>query len=76
MTIDTVNVFEDYLAHINPQAMLSATYPTCLEKAKDALEGGGVNNGSDILFGFLADLTDSLAMIKKYTAKTNTSILI
>ena len=66
MTIDTVNVFEDYLAHINPQAMLSATYPTCLEKAKDALEGGGVNNGSDILFGFLADLADSLAMIKKY----------
>ena len=66
MTIDTVNTLEDYLTHINPQAMLSATYPSCLEKAKDALGGGGVNNDSIILFGFLADLADSLVMIKKY----------
>ena len=65
-TIKTVNSFEDYLAHMNPQSMLSATYPSCLEKAKDALCGGGVTNGSIILFGFLADFADSMSMIKIY----------
>ena len=66
VTIKTVNTFENYLAHINPQSMLSATYPSCLEKAKDALCGGGVTNDSLILFGFLADFADSMSMIKKY----------
>ncbi len=65
-TIETVNTFEDYLAYINPQSMLSATYPSCLEKAKDALCGGGVTNGNVISFGFLGDFADSMAMIKKY----------
>ena len=65
-TIETVNTFEDYLAYINPQSMLSATYPSCLEKAKDALCGGGVDNDNTLSFGFIADLADSLAMIKKY----------
>ena len=46
--------------------MLPATYPSCLEKAKDALCGGGVTNDSLILFGFLADFADSMSMIKKY----------
>lgn len=64
--IKIVNEFEDYLAYVNPQSMLSATYPSCLEKAKDALGGGGVTNGSGIAFGFIGDLADSLAMIKKY----------
>ena len=61
-----INTYEDYLAYINPQSMLSATYPSCLEKAKDALCGGGVTNGSGISFGFLGDLADSMVMIKKY----------
>lgn len=65
-TIDIVNSFEDYLDFVNPQSMLSATYPSCLENAKDALAGGAVTNGSSMNFGFLADISDSLAMIKKY----------
>ena len=65
-TIETVNTYEDYLAYINPQSLLSATYPSCLAKAKDALCGGGVANGSSSLFGSLADFADSMAMIKKY----------
>lgn len=65
-TIETVNSYENYLAYINPQSMLSATYPTCLKKAKDALAGGAARNSSNMMFGFLADLADSLAMIKKY----------
>ena len=64
-TIETVNSFEEYLAEINPQSMLSATYPSCLEKAKDALAGGGVRNSSGMMFGFLADIADSLTAIKK-----------
>ena len=64
--VEAANTYEDYLAHINPQSMLSATYTSCLEKAKDALCGGGVFNNTDIAYGFIADLADSLAMIKKY----------
>ena len=65
-TMEIVNMFEDYLSYINPQSMLSATYPSCLEKAKDALHGGAVVNDSYIMFGFIADFADSMAMIKKY----------
>ena len=65
-TIAVVNGFEDYLAYINPQPMLSATYPSCLESGKDALAGGAVFNSSLIEFGYIADTADSLAMIKKY----------
>ena len=64
--IEVVNTFEDYLEYINPQSMLSATYPSCLEKGKDALVGGAVTNGSSMQFGFIADVSDSLSMIKKY----------
>lgn len=65
-TMEIVNTFEEYLSYINPQSMLSATYPSCLEKAKDALHGGAVVNDSYIMFGFIADFADSMAMIRKY----------
>lgn len=64
--INIVNEYEDYLSEINPQSMLSATYPACVEKARDALQGGATQNGTIISFGFIADLSDSLSMIKKY----------
>ena len=64
--IETVNDYEDYLACINPQSMLSATYPSCLEKGKDALEGGATENGTVLGCGFIADISDSLTAIKKY----------
>jgi formate C-acetyltransferase len=64
--IEVVNGFEDYLAYINPQSMLSATYPTCIEQGKDALHGGAAANGSGMMFGFMADVADSLTNIKKY----------
>ncbi len=66
LTISTVNAFEKYLTYVNPLSLLSATFPSCLEKAKDAIGGGGVNNRSTMSIGFLADLVDSLMMIKKY----------
>ena len=66
LTVETVNGFEDYLAQINPQSMLSATIPTCLERGRDALAGGAVSNGSTLQSGFLADAADSLLMIRKY----------
>ena len=64
--IEVVNGFEDYLAHINPQSLLSATYPTCIERGADALGGGAAANGSGMMFGFMADVADSLTNIKKY----------
>lgn len=66
VAIATVNDFEDYLSYISPQAMISATFLSCLEKATDAMHGGSLDNDSLLLFGFIADIADSLAMIRKY----------
>ena len=66
MTVDTVNDFEDYLAYINPMSLLSATFPSCLESGKDAIRGGAKRNDSIMAIGFIADLVDSLTMIRKY----------
>lgn len=64
--IDISNSMEVYLPYINPQSMLSATIPTCLEQAKDAMGGGATYNGNVMNFGFIADIADSLTNIKKY----------
>ena len=64
--IDIVNGFEDYLYVIDPLSLLSGTFKSCIEKKKDAIGGGSLYNISTIMFGFLADMADSLTMIKKY----------
>jgi formate C-acetyltransferase len=64
--IDIVNGFEDYLYVIDPLSLLSGTFRSCIEKKKDAIGGGSLYNISTIMFGFLADMADSLTMIKKY----------
>ena len=64
--IAITNGFEIYLSYINPQSMLSATIPTCLERGKDVMYGGATANGSGMMFGFMADIADSLAAIKKF----------
>jgi formate C-acetyltransferase len=81
-TVKTVNGFEGYLARVNPLSLLSATFPSCLQKAKDAIGGGSSHNASTLLFGFLADAVDSLHMIRKavferreYTLSALVSIL-
>ena len=65
-TIEVVNGFEDYLAYINPLSMLSATFPSAVAKAKDAIGGGAKYNNTMLSLGGLADVGDSLLMIKKY----------
>ena len=65
-TMEIVNGFEDYLWYINPQSLLSATYPTCIEKGADALLCGAERNDTYMMYGFVADVADSLAAIKKY----------
>ena len=64
IVFSNVNVYEDYLSYINPQSMLSATFDSCLEKAKDSHCGGGTINSSSLDVGFLADAADSLTAIK------------
>lgn len=63
--IATNNGFENYLSYINPQSMLSATFPTCLEKKRDALNGGALFNSTTLEIGFLANAADSLTAIKE-----------
>ena len=65
-TVETSNGFEGYLGHINPLSLLSATFPSALVKGKDAISGGGVQNSSPVMFGYMGDIADSLAMIQKY----------
>jgi len=71
VTLETANGFEEYLSEINPLSLLSGTFKSCLEKAKDAIGGGGSSNDSILLFGFLGDVTDSLMMIKKHVYENN-----
>ena len=74
-TMEVVHSFEGYLSYINPQPLLSATFPSCLEKGDDALRGGSVYNDDRIMFGFLADASDSLTNIKKYVFDKKTLTL-
>ena len=62
----TVNAFEDYLAHINPQSMISATCEDCIDRGVDTLAGGATMNISNMMFGYIANAADSLTNIKKY----------
>ena len=66
LTVATNNAFDGYLSRINPLSLLSATFPSCLSSAKDAIGGGAEFNDTEMEFGFLADLVDSLTMIQKY----------
>jgi len=61
-----VNTFEVYLSEMNPQPMLAGTFERSLEMGCDPYEGSGTTNDSCMMFGFLANIADSLAMIKKY----------
>ena len=70
--IEIVNGFEDYLYVVDPLSLLNATYPTCLESKKDAIGGGAKINATTMMFGFLADMADSLAMIKKHVFDNRT----
>jgi formate C-acetyltransferase len=65
-TISVANSFEGYLSYMNPQPLISATFPSCLEKGDDALRSGSAHNDDRIMFGYLADISDSLTNIKKY----------
>ena len=60
------NAYEGYLCEINPLSFLSATFPSCIERARDAIGGGAVLNNTSMSFGFIADLADSLTMLQKY----------
>ncbi len=71
VTVETANGLERYLSEINPLSLLSATFSSCLDKAKDAIGGGSGNNDSLLMFGFLGDITDSLMMIKKHVYENN-----
>lgn len=61
----TVNAFEGYLYIVNPQSLLSATFPPCIKSGRDAMGGGAVANSSTISYGFLANLADSLTVLKR-----------
>lgn len=64
--MNIVNAYEGYLAYVNPQSMLSASYPSCLQRGKDALVGGAIMSDTLLSFGFIANLADSLSIIKKW----------
>ena len=66
VTIKIVNAFEDYLDYVNPGLMITATNSTAIERGKSVTCGGAKHNGSGMAIGFMADIADSLAMIKKY----------
>ena len=66
VTTSLNNSYEGYLSEINPLSFLSATFPSCIERGRDAIGGGAIMNSTSMEFGFLADLADSLTMLQKY----------
>lgn len=64
--ITLVNSLEGYLGYINPTSLPSATFPACLERAKDSFSGGGRTNNTYMLLGAVASIADSLMALKKY----------
>ena len=70
VVINTVNSFESYLSYISPLSMMSGTVEKCLKDGCDVLDCES-KNVSNMMFGFLADLVDSLAMLKKYVYDRN-----
>ena len=63
--MNIVNSYSDHLFDFNPLSMLCGTFKRCMESGKDALQGG-TRNGTGIGYGFIADIADSFAMLKKY----------
>lgn len=64
-TIEVSNIIDDYLTLINPLPMLSATFAQSIKKGKEPFLGGCISSNTDILFGFLANIADSLTAIKE-----------
>ena len=60
--IEILNTYEDYLDYISPQPLLSATVKKSLDTITDCFASGDTG----MMYGYLADAADSLAMIKKY----------
>jgi diaminopimelate epimerase len=63
--MNIVNSYSDHLFDFNPLSMLCGTFERCMKSGKDALRGG-TKNGTGIGYGFIADIADSFAMLKKY----------
>lgn len=64
--IALVNKMEGYMSYINPLPLLSATFPTCLEKIRDANADGGRTNNTYMCLGAIASTADSLTALKKF----------
>ena len=59
------NKLDCLLTEINPTLLLSATFEPALQMAKDPLAGGSRTNGSGLMLGGLATVTDSLLAIRR-----------
>jgi len=64
--MNIVDSIEGYMTYINPLPMLSATIPSCVERAKDANADGGVTNNTYMCLGAVGTVADSLAAFKKF----------
>ena len=58
------NQLDCLLTEITPTLLLSATFETALESAKDPLAGGSRTNGSGLMAGGTATVTDALCAIR------------
>ena len=59
------NHLDCLLTEINPTLLLSATFETALDLGKDPLAGGSRTNGSGLMVGGIATVTDSLLAIRR-----------
>lgn len=69
--MQAISAFESFYMEINPDPLLSATFPSCIENGKDAYAGGAKYNNSSVEFMCIASLTDALCAVKHFVFDTN-----
>ena len=63
--MESIKSFEVYWNLINPSPLLSGTFASCLASGKDISQGGAKYNNTGCMGGGLANVADSLLVIKK-----------
>ncbi len=61
-----IKSYELYWNRINPEPLISATFPPCLEKGRDISQQGPDYNNTGSMGGGLANAADSLMVIKSW----------
>ena len=64
--IELIRAYEDYYPTVSQAPLLSSTFVSCIEKGKDAYDGGAKYNNSSIVAFSVATTVDALIAVKRF----------